>query len=285
MVNVKVKPKRCILMKTILLINDDGIQSSGLLALKKKLDTCGKVVVIAPREEISGIGKAITSAKHVRIEETELSDGSKAYATDGTPADSYLLGVNKILKHEPDLVVAGINLGPNLGIDDFLNSGTLGAAIEAAIHGVPAIAVSYCKKTISDRKADKASITAQELELATSIAQKIVEFVLEKGMPQDVDILSVNVPEKVDCQRVKTTRLSYVGYHDIYTKEEEGYRIAQWRLADYGDPDPETDVYVVKEEGCISITPIKVKFQHDKKAIENMLIAVLSGGTGKARRS
>jgi len=258
-------------MKTILLINDDGIHSSGLMALKRKLEKCAKVVVITPREEISGIGKAITSAKHVRIEEVELSDGSKAYATSGTPADSYLLGASKILKHSPDLIVAGINLGPNLGIDDFLNSGTLGAAMEAAIHGVPAIAVSYCKKEISDREADKANITAQELELTASLAQKIVEFVLKEGMPRGVDILSVNVPEKADCERVKITKLSYVGYRDIYTEEEEGFRIAHWRLSDYGDPDPGTDVYVVKEEGCISITPIKIRFQHNKKALKNML--------------
>jgi len=272
-------------MKTILLINDDGIGSTGLIALKQKLDKCGKVVVVTPKEEISGIGKAITSDKHVRVEEVKLSDGSKAYATSGTPADSYLLGVNKIFKRRPDLVVTGINLGPNLGIDDLLNSGTLGAAIEAAIHGVPAIAVSYCKQTISDRKADKARITAQELDLAASLAQKIVEFVLEKGMPQGVDILSVNVPEKADCRQMKVTKLSYVGYRDIYTKEEEGYRIVQWRLADYGDPDTETDVHVVKEEGCISITPIKVRFQHDRKVLESMVNAVLSGVARKARRS
>jgi len=154
-------------MKTILLINDVGIQSSGLLALKWKLSKFGKV--IAPKEEISGIGKAITTSKHVRVEETELNDGFKAYATDGTPADAYLLAVNKILKHKPDLLVAGINLGPNLEIDDFLISGTLGAAIEAAIHGVPAISVSYCKQEISDQKADKARITTQELELTASL--------------------------------------------------------------------------------------------------------------------
>lgn len=258
-------------MKTILLINDDGIYSSGLLALKQKIDKLGKMVVITPREEASGIGKAITSAEHVQIEETKLSDGSKAYATSGTPADSYLLGVNKILKQPPDLLVAGINLGPNLGIDDVLNSGTLGAAIEAAIHGIPAVAVSYCKQTISNRKLEKAKITTEELELTASIAQKIVKYVLEKGMPEGVDILSVNVPEKANCKQVKVTNLSYIGYSDIYVKEEKGYRIAHWRLTDYRDPDPETDVHVVKEEGCISITPIKIRLKHEKNALRNLL--------------
>ncbi len=258
-------------MKTVLLINDDGIYSPGLMAIKKRLDTHGKVVVVAPKEEQSGVGKAITSAKPVRIEKVELSDGSNAYAVDGTPADAYLLAVNKILKYSPDLVVAGINLGPNLGIDDFLNSGTVGAALEAAIHGVPAIAVSYCKREISDQKADKTRITMQELELTANVAQKIVEYVLEKGMPPNVDLLSINVPEDADCTKVKITRLSYVGYGDLFTEEEKGYRIAHWKLADYVDSSPETDVHAVRDEGCISITPTKIKLQHNKGALERML--------------
>ncbi|MFQ6074213.1 MAG: 5'/3'-nucleotidase SurE, partial [Candidatus Bathyarchaeia archaeon] len=170
-------------MKTILLINDDGIESPGLIAMKRKLEDLGDVVVIAPREERSGIGKAITSSGYVQIVETRLTDGSKVYATDGTPADAFLLGVNKILKHPPDLLVAGINLGPNLGIDDLLNSGTLGAALEAAIHGVPAVAVSYCKREFIDQHADKAKITQEKLEFTASLAQKIVEHLLKNGMP------------------------------------------------------------------------------------------------------
>jgi len=258
-------------MKTILLINDDGIYSSGLMALKKRLDKLGNVVVVAPKEEISGVGKAITSTRHVRIEEVELSDGSKAYAIDGTPADAYLLAVNKILKRSPDLVVTGINLGPNLGIDDFLNSGTIGAALEGAIHGVSALAVSYCKSVISDRKADKSKITLEELESAADITQRIATYVLEKGMPPNVDLLSINVPEDADCAKLKVTGLSYVGYGDLFTKEERGYRIAEWKLADYMALDAETDVYVVKEERCISITPVKIRLQHNKRALENML--------------
>jgi len=258
-------------MKMILLINDDGIYSSGLIALKKRLDRLGEVVVVTPKEEISGVGKAITSTRHVRVEEVELSDGSKAYATNGTPADAYLLAVNKILKRSPDLVVAGINLGPNLGIDDFLNSGTIGAALEAAIHLVPAIAVSYCKREISNQKADKSKVKMQELELAAEIAQKVVSYVFKKGMPPDVDLLSINVPENADCKKMKATRLSYVGYGDLFAKEEKGYRIASWKLADYVDRDPETDVYVVKNEGCVSITPVKIGFIHSKTALKNML--------------
>src|SRR3989337_3593787 len=103
-------------METILIINDDGSHAAGLMVLKKSLSRLGKIRVVTPKEEISGVGKAITSARHVKVEEVELSDGSKAYAIDGTPADAYLLAVAKILKCSPDLLVAGINLRPNLGL-------------------------------------------------------------------------------------------------------------------------------------------------------------------------
>jgi len=262
--------------KTILLINDDGIFSSGLMAIKKKLEKHCRIIVVAPRQEISGIGKAITSTKHVRIDVVKLNDGTAAHAINGTPADAYLIAVNKIMKQPPDLVVAGINLGPNLGIDDFLNSGTIGAALEAAIHSVPAVAVSYCKREIRDRKADKAGITVQELELAATIGAKIAEFVLENGMPANVDLLSVNVPEGADCTKLKVTSLSYVGYGDLFSEEKEGYRIASWRLADYVATDPETDVYVVKDKGCISITPVRIRLHHDKKATKTILMNALS---------
>ncbi len=257
--------------KTILLINDDGIFSSGLLAVKKKLEKLGRVVVVAPKEEISGIGKAITSARHVRVEVVKLRDGSKGYATDGTPADAYFLAVNKIMKQSPDLVVAGINLGPNLGIDDFLNSGTIGAALEAAIHGIPAIAVSYCKREIRDREADKAAITVRELELASTLGAEIAGFVLEKGMPVNVDLLSINVPEDADCTKLRVTSLSYMGYGDLFSEEKAGYRIASWKLSDYIDEGRDSDVYVVKEEGCISITPVKIRMQHDVQTLRTML--------------
>lgn len=257
--------------KTILLVNDDGIFSSGLLAIKKKLEKLGRIVVVAPKEEISGIGKAITSARHVRVEVVKLRDGSKGHAINGTPADAYLLAVNKIMKQPPDLVVAGINLGPNLGIDDFLNSGTIGAALEAAIHGVPAMAVSYCKREIRDREADKATITVQELELASTVGAEIAGFVLKKGMPANVDLLSVNVPEDADCTKLMVTSLSYIGYGDLFSEEKAGYRIASWRLVDYVDEERDTDVHVVKEEGRTSITPVRIRMQHDVQALRTML--------------
>jgi len=254
---------------TILLTNDDGIQSIGLVTLKKQLEKLGNVIVVAPRDERSGIGKALTT-NHIKIMETQLNDGSRAYAITGTPADAFFLAANKILKCTPDLLVAGINLGPNLGIDDLLSSGTLGAALEAAIHHVPAIAVSYCIPKITENVAEKKGVTVEELELTATLAFKTAKHVLEKGMPPDVDIISINVPEKAHS-KIEITSLSYKGYGDIYTKQSEGYRITSWALVGYPDDEPGTDLHAVKRERCISITPIKVRLLHNKKQLEDLL--------------
>ena len=256
-------------MPTILLTNDDGIQSIGLVTLKKRLEKLGNVIVVAPRDERSGIGKALTTS-HIRITETRLRDDSKAYATTGTPADAFFLATNKILKRMPDLLVAGINLGPNLGIDDVLNSGTLGAALEAAIHHVPAIAVSYCIPEITEQLADKEKVTVEELELTATLALRAARYVLEKGMPSDVDIISINVPESTLSKKIEITSLSYKGYGDIYTKLKGGYRITSWAVAGYPDDEPGTDLYAVKKERCVSVTPIRVRMLHNKKELEGL---------------
>lgn len=257
-------------MKTILLINDDGIQSIGLLVLKKKLENLGKPIIVAPLDEKSGIGKALSTI-NIKVKKTTLGDGSRAYAIAGTPADAYLIAANKIMKKAPDLLVAGINLGPNLCVDDLLNSGTLGAALEAAIHHVPAIAVSYCLREITEEMREKADVTAEELEVAASFAEKTAEYVLEYGMPENVDIVSINVPEKSSSEDAEVTTLSYEGYRDIHTKQgNDAYKIRGWMLSNYPDDKDGTDLHAVKTKGHISITPIKVTFKHDTKSLEKL---------------
>ncbi len=182
-------------MPTILLINDDGIQSIGLVALKRKLEKLGEVIVVAPEKERSGIGKALTTLDYIKIKETQLSDGSKAYAITGTPADAFLLAVNKIL----------------------------------------------------ERPSWKDFVTFEELELTATLTQKVVEYVLKKGMPPDVDIISINVPETAKSMEAKLTDLSYKGYHDIYTKRKNGYKIGGWVLSGYADDKPGTDIHTIKK--------------------------------------
>lgn len=257
-------------MPTILVINDDGINSIGLSTLAKQLEKLGDVIVVAPVDERSGIGKAL-SIGQVNITETSFGDGTRAYATTGTPADSFLIAVNKILKCMPDLLVSGINIGPNLGIDDLLTSGTVGAAFEAAIHNVPAIAVSYCLSEITDKMPEKGKVSVKDLELAATLAYKAARHVLERGMPPEVEIISINVPENADCKKVKLTSLCYDGYGDIHTASKDGYRIKSWSLRHYPDGDPGTDLHAIKNDKCVSVTPIKVEFLHNTQAMKDLL--------------
>ncbi|MEA2090047.1 MAG: 5'/3'-nucleotidase SurE [Thermoproteota archaeon] len=260
---------------TILLINDDGIQSLGLLALKKQLEKLGRLVVVAPKDERSGIGKAL-STNHIKLAETQLRDGSEAIAVSGTPADAFLIAKYKILRRPPDLLVSGINIGPNLGIDDLFTSGTLGAALEAAVHRVPSIAVSYCTEELAEQQDKSGKATLEELEFTAVLAQKVAKYVLKHGIPPDVDILSINVPEKIGSKQIKITRLSYKEYQDIYTRQGDGYKIIGWALRDYLDDEKGTDLYVVKKEKCVSITPVKINLTHRTESLNGLLKALNS---------
>jgi 5'-nucleotidase len=257
-------------MPTILALNDDGINSVGLLALVKKLEKLAEVIVITPGDERSGVGKSISIGK-VNIAPARFGTGTKAYATTGTPADSFLIAVNKILKKMPDLLVSGINIGPNLGIDDVLTSGTVGAAFEAAIHNVPAITVSYCLDEITDAVYAKNGVSVDDLELASTLGYKAAKHVLNVGMPENVDIISINVPEAADSRNVELTSLCYEGYGDIHMAEKDGYRIKSWALRHYPDGEPGTDLHAIKNGKCISVTPIKVEFLHDIKAMKDFM--------------
>src|SRR5919202_3152188 len=125
----------------ILLTNDDGITSRGLLAAKRALDEVGDVSVIAPDSNRSAVGRGITIDRSLTVTEVELRDGSRGYATDGTPVDCVRFAELGLVGERPDLIVAGINYGVNLG-DDVTYSGTVAAAFEGIVLGIPAIAVS-----------------------------------------------------------------------------------------------------------------------------------------------
>ena len=254
-------------MSTILIVNDDGINSPGLLALKKGIQNLGETIIVTPEKEKSGIGKAL-SCKLVNVKKVSLADGSEAYAVNGTPADAYFIAVHKILRKNPDLLVSGINLGPNLGVDDFFTSGTLGVAIEAAIHGVPAIAISYCMERFTDYKNGAFKVDVEKLSLAAKVAEKTVEYILKNGMPPDTDLISINTPEKIVSSSFEATTLSYKGFVDLYAKCEGGYIISQWTLLAYTNDVKGTDVYSIKEEGKISVTPIKLGLLKKRRKVK-----------------
>ena len=168
----------------ILVTNDDGVQAPGLLALALELRKLGKVTVFAPDRNWSASGHVKTMDHPLRAREVTLADGSSALATDGAPSDSVALALLGVVKEKIDLVVSGINPHENIG-HDVTYSGTVTAAMEAVIGGVPGIAVSLNSPDEFQGRLD--------YEPSARVARRVAQKVIEEGMPVGV-LLNVNVP-------------------------------------------------------------------------------------------
>jgi 5'-nucleotidase len=233
----------------ILLSNDDGIFAPGLLALRQALAAQGfSVTVVAPDRPRSASSHAITLHKPLRVAEVELADGSPGYAVSGTPSDCALIGLDEVTKGEVDLVVSGINHGPNVGWD-VIYSGTVAAAMEATILGFKAIAVSTASY-------------AKHLHYETAarfIAKKLAPQVGMHGLPPGT-LLNVNVPNVPEAE-LRGVRLCHQGerrYIDRVERREDPFGKAYYWVG--GKPDgaagkPGSDIEAV-DQGYISVTPI-----------------------------
>jgi len=194
----------------ILLTNDDGVHSPGLLALRQAMEAVGEVIVFAPDHNWSVAGHGKTMHKPLRVQETQLADGSPALATNGGPADCVLLAVLGVLPRQPDMVISGINPSANVA-QDMTYSGTVAAALEARISGIPAIAISL---------AGRASGPA-DFRCTARFAATLARKMLASGR-KDL-LLNVNVPA-VPCNEivgVEITRLGRRIYRDVLVKRED----------------------------------------------------------------
>jgi 5'-nucleotidase len=194
----------------ILLTNDDGVASPGLLALKEAVHKLGDVVVFAPEHNWSAAGHGKTMHKPLRVYDAAMADGSSALVTNGGPADCVALAVLGVLPQQPDLVISGINLGSNVA-QDMTYSGTVAAALEALISGVPAIAVSLA---LQDGGSTDLSCAAQ---FTAILARKVLE-----SRQRDL-LLNVNVPAVpcVELAGVEVTRLGRRIYRDVLVERED----------------------------------------------------------------
>jgi len=233
----------------ILVTNDDGVDAPGLLALKQALERIGETVVFAPDHNWSAAGHTKTLHKPLRVSQVELADGSWAYTSNGAPSDCVALALLGILERRPDLVVSGINTGANLG-HDITYSGTVAAAFEAVIFGVPAIAVSLDTYERPEPEA---------LEAAATFAARIAAKVLEHGLPPNT-LLNVNVPARPTDQikGIEITRLGRRVYQDVLVRREDPRgRPYYWIGGDVptGITEDGTDIGALAQ-GKVSITPI-----------------------------
>lgn len=225
----------------ILVTNDDGIHSNGLQALSRSLSTLGSVIVVAPDRERSAIGHSLTLHSPLRADEI----APDKFAISGTPTDCVNLGIHGLLNTKPDLVVSGINKGGNLG-DDLTYSGTVAAAMEATLMGVPSFAVSL----------DSSSFTLEDFQPAAAIAAEVAKLVLANGLPADT-FLNVNVPGGTPCG-VQLTRQGKRRYSDKVEKKFDPRGRAYYWIGggELGFHDVAgTDFHAI-QNNSVSITPL-----------------------------
>jgi len=228
-------------MPRILVTNDDGVHAEGIRLLAEAVEPYGEITVVAPIQEASAIGHALTLRRPLRID--TISD--RVYAIDGTPTDCVNIAITHILRGKPDLIVSGINKGWNLG-DDVTYSGTVSGALEGALLGIPSVAFS------AQRVKD-----AADYEPAVKAAALVTAAVLERGMPK-FTLLNVNTPwgankgfrVTVQAKRNHVTTVSerIDPRHRAYYWIEEGEN--EWEPHDRSD-------YQAVRDGYVSITPLQ----------------------------
>ncbi len=242
----------------ILITNDDGVNSSGILAAKKAADNLGQITVVAPATQQSGIGHALTLFEPIRVSPTKLMDGTEAFSVSGTPTDAVIIGIFEITTDKPDLIISGINVGENLGMSELTTSGTIGAAMEAAAHGLPSLSVSL-QVTRDDVKFHDGHVDV-DFSHAQKITRKVSRMIINKGLPEGVDFLNLNIPSVPDSNNIKLTRLGKRMYR-IHIQKRLDPRGRPYYWID-GDPvendDPGTDVHTLKKDKCASLTPISL---------------------------
>jgi 5'-nucleotidase len=228
----------------ILVTNDDGVYSDGLWALVKELKYVGKVTVSAPDRDQSGVGTAVSLRQPLRLKEIKSPlSGVQAYSVEGTPGDSVILALRHAVKDTVDLVVSGINEGPNLGNDVFI-SGTIGAALQGYFYGIPSIAISV------------AAFENLNFDIAAKTAKLLADGFQRKILPQKL-LLNVNIPnlppDKINGLEI--TRLGNRSFTDKINQGHDGKRDYYWitrGVPEWGVEEG-TDVWAL-EQNRISIS-------------------------------
>ncbi len=232
----------------IIVTNDDGIYSPGILELKKAMATLGAVTVVAPDVQKSGVGHSITFSHPLRARDVYINGDFIGYGIDGSPADCVKLAVREILKERSQLLVSGINIGANVGIN-VLYSGTVAAAIEGALLGIPSVAISL-----------EISESTPDVKGAAETAKEIIALIMTKELPRGT-LLNVNIPNISNdkIKGVKITKQFSGDFDEHYEKRTDPRGIAYYWLAGTGWPKVDvigTDMHALKD-GYISITPLR----------------------------
>ena len=243
----------------ILLTNDDGVYAAGIRAAYTSVTDLGEVTIVAPALQQSGVGRSISIFEPLRINRTTL-DGVEAYAVGGTPTDSVILGLFTIMKDMPDLLVSGFNIGENISTDTVTTSATIGAALEGASNGIPAIAASI-QVTEEGLKFDDLRDYQHDFEVGIRVVNRVAKKVLEHGLPDKVDVLNINIPHFAeDDTPIEITRLARKFFKTgVEERHDPRGRPYYWISGDLVSEEKEgTDVHAVADMAHISITPLSL---------------------------
>lgn len=243
----------------ILVTNDDGITAPGLRTLVQVMKTIGNVVVVAPDSPQSGMGHAITINSTLHIEKVTIDDGEQdEYSCSGTPADCVKLAVREVLKQKPDLCVSGINHGSNSSIN-VIYSGTMSAALEAGIEGIPAIGFSILDYNWN-----------ANFENCKAFIKTIALNVLKNGLPDGV-VLNVNLPKLPKIKGIKICRQAKAQWVEEFDKRTNPMgRDYYWLTGKFVNLDhgQDTDEWAL-EQGYVSVVPVQFDFTAHH-AIQNL---------------
>ena len=241
--------------KLVMVTNDDSVQSKGIVELARAAAKHAEAIIVAPEQPQSATALSMTFHKPLRVTKVRR-EHFECYAVSGSPGDSVMIGVNKILPRRPDLVVSGINIGDNNTFQDILASGTVAAALESALSGIPAIAFSM---EVPGESVFALEYDQPNFRSAGIIAGEVIGDVLENGMPPGAEVLNVNFPPRV--QPSTPIALTHVGrrkYTDkvIVRKDPRG-RLYYWLFGEKLSHFPaNTDIEAVATRRNVSITPL-----------------------------
>lgn len=233
-------------MPLILVTNDDGVHSPGIISLFDAMRELGDAYVVAPDRERSAVSHALTLHRPLRMEELR----PHVFSINGTPTDCVAVGLHKILPDRPSFVVSGINRGPNLG-DDIFYSGTVSAAVESTILGIPAFAVSLDTR--------KQRLSQTDFETSANVASSIGKYVLDNSLPYDT-LLNVNIPD-LPLTEIKGMRIARQGKRVYDDSIQETFNPHGEKYYWIGGGNPywergeDTDIQSI-QDGYVSVTPI-----------------------------
>ena len=241
--------------KQVMVTNDDSVQSDGIVALARAVARKADVRIVAPEQPQSATALSLTFHKPLRVTKVRRAEFD-AYAVSGSPGDCVMIGVNKLLPRRPDLVISGINIGDNNTLQDILASGTVAAALESAITGIPAIAFSM---EVGEDAMFALEYNQPDFSKAAEVAAEIVGDVLDHGMPPGTAILNVNFPMNVDAKtEIALTEIGRRKYTDkVLVRKDPKGRAYYWlfgeRLSHFP---PKSDAEAVLIQKKVSISPM-----------------------------